>query len=874
MPQPARPAHTVEPTRRPKVSAPQTFAALHELAAAASGVLEPEALAKMAVDRACALLGVDGAALYWWTAGTGELHALADNRWYQAPAPRSVKPGQGVAGLAFERVQPVIIEDYPRWEGAVPWALANKVQGAVGIPLLARGRPVGAMAVLTHTRRRFSAEDLRLLSLLAAQVAPSLEAARLDIDLAASEQRFKSLYGTIACGVVVLNMSGVILQANPAAEHILGLRLAEMRGKRPEELWHAYREDGTRLRSTERPGATVLGSGQPLRSFTMKISRPGHDRWLLIDSIPVVNPDGQTVQVVSSFLDLTERKQVEEALRQSEERFRAVFNRAAMGIARIDVDGRIIEANPAFHRMLGHGIEELTGKPLAAFLHPDHRPQGNLRELVELAEGRRDEVQQELRYLHSKGGIVWGNSIASLVRGRSNDPPFMIAMVEDITARKAQEAALEHQALHDVLTDLPNRTLLYDRLQQAILASKREQRPMALLMMDLDGFKEVNDTFGHQGGDAVLRQVALRLKAQLRESETIARLGGDEFAIILPDVPDEGPAGVTAGRLLQALLEPVFVDGEKLELRASIGIALFPKHGEDADTLLRRADSAMYAAKRGRGGSAFYDLGHETRKPSRLALTFELRTGIEQGQLVLHYQPALRCRTGEVIGVEALVRWLHPRDGLLSPDRFIHLAEQTGLIRPLGFWVLETALQQWQAWRREGLRLRVAVNLSMRNLQDPELLGRVQRLLKAYGVPPGGLTVEITESILLVDAEDTLHALNALKTMGVRVAIDDFGTGFSSLANLKRLPVDEVKIDKSFVIEMVGEASDRVIVQATIDLAHKLGLVVVAEGVENEAAWELLVAAGCDLAQGFHLSRPVAAEELSHWLRARPQSAA
>ncbi len=874
VPHPPQPARATE-SARPRAAGSQTVAALHELAVAASGALEPEALAKLAVDQACAVLGVDGAALYWWSAGTGRLHALADNRWYQAPAPRSVKPGQGVAGLAFEGVAPVVIEDYPSWEGAVPWALANGVQGAVGIPLLARGRPVGAMAVLTHTRRRFSAEDLRLLSLLAAQVAPSLEAARLDADLAASEQRFRSLYGTVACGVIVLGISGVILQVNPAAEHILGLSLKELRGKRPEELWRAYREDGSELASTERPGPVVLQTRQPLRGFIMKISRAdGHERWLLIDSIPVMGPDGQAVQVVASFLDITERKQVEEALRQSEERFRAVFHRAAIGIARIDLDGCIIEANPALHQMLGYGPDELAHNPIAKFFHPDHSDDGRLRDLLELAEGRRDEVQQELRYLHKKGGVVWGNSIASLVRGRSDEPLFIIGMVEDITARKAQEAALEHQALHDVLTDLPNRTLLYDRLQQAILVSKGEQRPMALLMMDLDRFKEVNDSFGHHGGDAVLRQVAQRLKAQLQESETIARLGGDEFAIILPGVSDEATAGLMAGRLLQTLLQPLFIDGEKMEINASIGIVLFPKHGEDADTLLRRADAAMYRAKRANGGSAFYSPEYETRHPGRLSLVSELRHAIEHAQLVLHYQPALQCRTGAVIGAEALVRWPHPQHGLLGPDRFIPLAEQTGLIRSLGFWVLETAVRQRQAWQEEGVTLRVAVNLSMRNLQDPQLLERVAHLLRTYAVPAGQLTVELIDGTLMADGEEALMVLRKWKAMGVRIAIDDFGTGFSSLANLKRLPIDEVKIDKSFVIEMASKKTDSLIVQSTIALAHNLGLVVVADGVEDRATWEMLADMGCDLAQGFYLGRPVPAEELRRYYREQSRRAA
>ncbi len=869
----SKPSVDNQPDGSPAVG-PRALAALHELAVAASGVLEPTALAKIAVDLACDLLGVDGAALYWWVSSTGLLHSLADNRDYQGPGTRTLESGRGVAGLAFRRQEPLIIDDYPNWEGAVPWALANGVRAAVGIPLLARGRTVGAMAVLTHAVGGFDADDLRLLALLAAQVAPSLEAGRLDVDLAASEQRFRSLYGSVACGVLVLSASGVIIQANPAGERIIGLTTDDMRGKTPDELWRAYGDDGSELSSIDRVGPLVLRSRQPVHGLMNKIVLPnGRERWLLIDAIPVMGPDGQALQVVASFLDITDRKQVEEALRESEERFRAVFNRAAVGIARIDLAGRIIEANPALRSMLGYSAEELTHNPLANFVHPDHVRDGRLPQLTELSKGNRHELQQELRYLHKLGGLVWCNSIASLVRGRSNEPLFLIVMTEDITARKKQEVALEHQALHDGLTDLPNRTLLFDRLRQAILVSKREHHPLALLIMDLDRFKEINDTFGHHGGDEVLRQVAGRLKGQLRESDTVARLGGDEFAIILPGIVDEAAAGLTASRILQALQEPLMIEGEPLEIRASIGIVLFPRHAEDADTLLRRGDAAMYEAKRAGTGTAFYTLEQDVDSTS-LTLTFELRRAIEEGALVLHYQPVLRCGTGEVIGVEALVRWPHPRHGLMAPDRFIPLAEQSRLIRPLGRRVLEAAVQQQDRWWREGITLRMAVNLSIRNLQDPELVQCVTRVLGTYTVPPDWLTLEITESTLMADTEETLKVLAPLKAMGVRVSIDDFGTGFSSLSNLKRLPIDELKIDKTFVTEMASKKKDGLIVRSTIDLAHALGLVAVAEGVEEASAWVMLAAHGCDLAQGYYLCRPLPPAELVRWYRERSQKAA
>ena len=844
----------------------KALAALHELAIAASGQLEPQALAKMAVDLACDLLGVDSAALYWWVSTDALLHSLADNRKYQEGMSRTLQPGKGVAGVAFQRVAPILIDEYPKWEGAVGWALEHGVQAAVGIPLVARGRPVGAMAILTHEPRRFDDDDLRLLNLLAAQVAPSLEAGRLDVDLAASEQRFRSLYGTVACGVLVLSASGVVLQVNPAGERILGLSGEAMRGKTPEQLWRGYREDGTEIAPTDRLGPVVLRGGRPVHGFIQKTVL-SNDRvlWLLIDAIPVFDAEGKAVQVVASFVDMTDRKRVEEALRESEERFRAVFDRAALGIARIDLSGRIIEANPALVQMLGYTAEELTHNPLASYIHPDHLRDGHLPELGELAEGARQELQQELRYVHKGGGIVWSSAIASLVRGPSNEPLFVIVMAENISARKAQERILEHQALHDALTDLPNRTLLYDRLQQAILIGKREQHPLALLVMDLDRFKEINDTFGHHAGDDVLRQLAQRLKAHLRESDTVSRLGGDEFAVILPGVRDEAGATLTAGRILEALTQPLTIESEQLEMRASIGIVLFPRHGEDADTLLRHGDAAMYQAKRSGAGTAIYqpELGGDN--PRDLTLTFELRRAIDEGGLVLHYQPVLECRSGEMVGVEALVRWQHPRHGLIGPDRFIGIAEQSRLIRPLGRRVLEAAVAQQELWWRQGLKLRMAVNLSLRNLQDPELIPCVIRVLEQHAVPAEWLTLEITESTLMADADETLKVLSPLKAMGVRVAIDDFGTGFSSLTYLKRLPIDELKIDKSFVIEMPSKPKDSLIVRSTIDLAHALGLKAVAEGVEEQQAWEMLLAHGCDLAQGYYFSRPVKADEIMPW---------
>lgn len=432
---------------------------------------------------------------------------------------------------------------------------------------------------------------------------------------------------------------------------------------------------------------------------------------------------------------------------------------------------------------------------------------------------------------------------------------------------------LEHQALHDVLTDLPNRALIEDRLQQAILSAKRQARPLALLIMDLDGFKEVNDTLGHHMGDLLLQQVALRLQNILRKSDTVARLGGDEFAVLLP-LADAEKAILAARKVLDALKSPFSIQGHTLDIGGSIGIALFPTHGADGTTLVRRADVAMYVAKRANTGYAIYDSEHDQHSMAQLALTGEFGHAIENQQLAFYYQPKIDLKSGCVVSAEALARWHHPQQGLIMPDKFIPLAERTGLIRPLTQWGLNAALQQCASWREAGLNLGVAVNLSARNLPEPQLAENITQMLENWGVPPDWLELEITESAIMTDPVRALNILTRLDSMGVRLVIDDFGTGYSSLSYLKKLPVDTIKIDKSFVISMASDKNDEVIVRSTIDLAHNLGLKVVAEGVERREAWEMLNELGCDMAQGYYISQALAPAEFSAWLKESPWPAA
>jgi diguanylate cyclase (GGDEF)-like protein len=431
---------------------------------------------------------------------------------------------------------------------------------------------------------------------------------------------------------------------------------------------------------------------------------------------------------------------------------------------------------------------------------------------------------------------------------------------------RRQNEENQRLALRDPLTELPNRVLFRERAGQAIRAARRSGSRVAVLMVDLDRFRVINDALGHEAGDALLTKIGSRLQTALRETDTVARLGGDEFAVLLPEVSDAGAASMTADRLLKTLEFPFPVGGVSVEVEASIGISMFPDHGQFVDDLMQRADVAMYVAKDAGTGHELYIEERDRYSPERLELLSELRGAIQRGELILHYQPKADLRSGRVVGMEALVRWDHPERGLLSSDEFIPLAEPTGLIGPLTRHVVEEALRECRAWRDGGIDLKVAVNLSARNLEDARLPDLVAGSLDRWGLEPDALELEITESAILQEPVRVLEVVTRLAGMGVRLMIDDFGTGYSSLAYLRRLPVSALKIDKSFVMGMLREENDAVIVRSTIDLGRNLGLEVVAEGVESAELWDRLAALGCDVAQGFHLSPPMAAREVPGWL--------
>lgn len=465
----------------------------------------------------------------------------------------------------------------------------------------------------------------------------------------------------------------------------------------------------------------------------------------------------------------------------------------------------------------------------------------------------------------------WGQYVSSMMAYEAS-----AMLVDQTTDLRAHTVALEAQATrnatHDQLTGLPNRFLYSDRLAQAIIMAASEKSNVAVIIMDIDRFKEINEAMGPYQGDRLLKQVATRLQNTFHDPETVARLGGDEFAAIIPRLAQLKETSQVIRKIEKALEAPFMLEGLKIDVRASMGVSFYPQHGTDADTLLQRADVAMYAAKRNRAGFLVYSPRYDEYSPQRLTLMGELRHAIENEGLVLHFQPKVDLKSGRIAETEALVRWAHPKHGLMLPDEFIPLAERTGLIKPLTLWVLNKALKQCGVWEREGLQLGVAVNLSAQALFDLELPDIVTGALAAHDVSPKRLILEITESMLMVDKERALQILERLSGMGVRIAIDDFGTGYSSLSYLSKMPVDEIKIDKSFVLDMHENKSNAVIVHATIELGHNLGLSVIGEGVESAESMARLHALGCDAAQGYYMTKPLDAGDLSAWFESQRNS--
>lgn len=543
-------------------------------------------------------------------------------------------------------------------------------------------------------------------------------------------------------------------------------------------------------------------------------------------------------------------------LAESEQRYRSLFEAANDGICLTDDDGRVIDANPAACTLAGYPLEQFCGMNIGQILTGLERAQW----LAILHEYQRTGI------LHGEFTYAMRNTTVRTVEvhGTRVQPGIYLNIVLDITERRRTEQTIHKLAYRDTLTGLPNRVALRERLSQGLREAKARGQTLAMLLVNLNNFREINDTLGHANGDQVLTQVATRLQNILWESDMVARMTADEFAVLLPRLAHRSHIELVVDKIAQGFKAPFLLADLPIDVQCSIGIALYPEHGVDADTLFQHADVALHAAKDAHQLHVIYEPEKHRTDARQLTLIAELREAIHANQLVLHYQPKIAVQTGQVIGMEALVRWPHATRGMIPPDNFIPMAERTGLINPLTTWVLGNALRQTRLWRKDGQDLSVAVNVSVRNLQQPDIVTEIQDLVNGSGVPPAALTLEITESAVMIDPGRSHIILGELRAFGVRVSIDDFGIGYSSLAYLKQLPAHQLKIDKSFIMNF-NEKGNPAIVRSTIELAHNLGLEVTAEGVEDEITLVALKALNCDVAQGYHIGRPMPVSDLAAW---------
>ncbi len=684
-----------------------------------------------------------------------------------------------------------------------------------------------------------------------------------------TERRFKALVQHAADMIVVTDGEGRVTFLSPSFKDQLGYDPSEAFSLTGGDLVHP--DDMKRVGDIF--AAAKLDAGEPL-SLELRVRAADHTwRWFDV-TITNLLDDPDVAGVVSNLHDITDSKASEVALRDAEERFRTSFDEAPIGMILASRQGLVTQANRAFCQIVGRDLEEVTGMSVDTLTHPDDREASRSWRTL-LLTGEVSNYQIEKRYLHADGHAVWTSLRASFVRDASGNPLYAIGQIEDITERRAMSALMAHAAIHDPLTDLPNRVLFADRLELALARSLRGSRHVAVMFLDLDHFKLINDSMGHDGGDQLLRAVAGRIRGSVRPGDTVARFGGDEFTILFEDVIDAGSAREAAERTLADLARPFELDEGEVFVSASVGIALSATGHDTPAVLLRNADAAMYRAKeRGRGGIELYDLEEDPWTVRRLRTGNDLHRALERDEFELHYQPFVDLHTATMVGVEALVRWRHPTRGLLLPGEFIDLAEDTGLIVPLGYWVIGEACRQAVVWRerrdeagQEPWRLMMSINVSPRQLVERNFAARLLEIVDASRVDRDSLLLEVTETTVMRDPEHAIAVLETLKAQGMHICIDDFGTGYSSLSYLKRLPVETIKIDRSFVDGLGENQEDTAIVRAVIGMADSLRLLCVAEGVETPDQVDALRTLGCHIAQGFLFGRPLSVDRLAPFPR-------
>lgn len=712
---------------------------------------------------------------------------------------------------------------------------------------------------------------------LYASIEVALSKHELERKLKESEQWFTKTLHCISDAVIATDAEGKIRFMNPAAEKAIDCQLDFARGRVASDLMTLLTESDRTI--VENPIPVVLSSlaVTELDNDTLLLTQSGMEFPIDDGAAPILSDTGKLLGAVMVFRDITARRQMENSLKDSEERFRSAFEYATIGMALVSVSNHFLLVNSSLCSLFGYAEEELLMSSLHILTHNDDRDKEPADMLTnkltnELTNYLRQLLTSELltfqieqKCYHKIGDkVVWALLSGSLVHNSAFEPLYFIIQIQDITDRKTAEQQLIYIANHDPLTGLLNRSQFHDRFTQALSTVHRHDTKLALMFLDLDRFKLINDTLGHRIGDLLLQALSERLKRSLRANDILARLGGDEFIVLLCDINRTDDVARIAQNTIDSLAKPFLLDGNDIVVTASIGISVYPDDGKNSQILLTHADTAMYLAKeRGKNNYQFYTQEMTERSLERLAIERGLRLALTNHELRLRYQLQIDANSGYAVSVEALVRWQHPDWGLVCPERFITVAEETGLIVPIGVWVLRTACIQAKTWQdNAGLLTRVAVNLSPRQFLENDLFQTVKTVLTETGLNPCLLELEITESAVMQDPERTLQVLQQLHDLGVMLSIDDFGTGYSSLAYLKQFPVHRIKIDRSFVLDIPSDEDSMALVCAIIALAHQLKLKVTAEGVETEEQAEFLKNQHCDELQGYLFSHPVTATVL------------
>jgi diguanylate cyclase (GGDEF)-like protein/PAS domain S-box-containing protein len=775
----------------------------------------------------------------------------------------SYAPGAGLAGRVWQTARPLWVPDVTQDSRVMTAGLFQDtgMHGAFVFPIMAEveGKPIGVLAFNSRKVREPDERLLQSIGVIGSQIGQFLRRKQSEEEL----RRFHAALDASADMIVLIDRATMrFVDVNATACSLLGYSREELLKMGPHDLLPVGREE------LEKSYDELIAN--PSLSSGMNTHYRCKDGSILpFESTRRVLRSGETHIIAAIARDIRDRVAAEAALRESNERFNAAVRATNDVIWDWNLVTDEIWWNENFSKVFGHArVVKPTIKSWHDGIHPEDRDRV-VNGVHQLLDRDQENWSDEYRFRRHDGSYAHVYDRGQVIRDHNGKAARMIGAMADITERKDAEERLAYVAQFDALTDLPNRHLFQDRLVQAMAQAKRGGRPMAVLFIDLDRFKLVNDSLGHAAGDKLLKEAAARLAQCVRSGDTVGRLGGDEFSAILSGLGKPSDASIVAQKIIDALARPFHLDGHETYVSASVGITLFPADSEEAGALIMNADAAMYRAKeQGRNNYQYFTQEMNERALARVQTEAALRRALERSEFVLHYQPKLDLASGAICGIEALLRWAHPEEGLVSPAEFIPVLEETGLIIPVGEWVAREACRQMRVWQQAGAKVPpVAINLSARQFQQKNLDADLRQVLTETGVDPALLQFEITESLLMKDPEAAAGTLRGLKKLGATIAVDDFGTGYSSLAYLKRFPLDELKIDRAFINDIVTDPDDAAITLAIISLAHSLNLKVVAEGVETEAQLNLLALHSCDEMQGYYFSRPVAAAELEVMLR-------